>query len=376
MKGTQIVSLSLLMLLYPIGPLTAQQADDEVNELHNELLNETTVMITVNFSKGQPAEYGTGVLLCQEDDRAWILTANHVFAGKSTEPWKQIRLRRIERATIAFYRNSPPAVEADTAFLRKQMKFYTFKPEDLLLISVPLTQRLPSTASLSPPPSDADEQTVSAHGFWKDRGTTWARADGELVGSRMDSSKFQYHTGEVHEGFSGGPLFNQHGELIGINLQRVPGEQTPDGADGEWYGKAQTLNNHEVLSVIDKWVPAQCLENASQMSELAFFVYKKAMRAVSIRRWPEAEELLRQAIAQKSVGGGSVHLEGMRYTRYLPHYHLGLALLNQGRYSDAIREFDRSEAQGVIQDDKRYKKLKRERQKAYEGLRRQAVVAR
>jgi len=372
MKGTQIVSLSLLMLLYPIGPLTAQEVDDELSEQ----LNETTVMITVNFRKGQPAEYGTGVLLCQEDDRAWILTANHVFAGKSTEPWKQIRLRQIERATIAFYRNSPPTVEADTTVLRKQMKFYTFKPEDLLLIAVPLTQQLPSTASLSPPPSDADEQTVSAHGFWKDRGTTWARADGELAGRRTDSSKFLYHTGEVHEGFSGGPLFNQHGELIGINLQRVPGEQTPDGADGEWYGKAQTLNNQEVLSVIDKWVPAKCLENASQMTELAFFVYKKAMRAVSIRRWPEAEELLRQAIAQKSVEGGSVHLEGMRYTRYLPHYNLGLALLNQGSYSDAIREFDRSEAQGVIQDDKRYKKLKRGRQEAYEELSRQAVAAR
>ena len=118
MKGTQIFSLSLLMLLSPTGPLTAQEVDDDLNEQ----LNEKTVMITVNFSRGKAAEYGTGVLLCQEDDRAWILTANHVFAGKSTEPWKQVRLRQIERATIAFYRNSPPAVEADTAVLRKQIK--------------------------------------------------------------------------------------------------------------------------------------------------------------------------------------------------------------------------------------------------------------
>ena len=109
-------------------------------------LNEKTVMITVEFRRGRPPEYGTGVVLCQEDDRAWILTANHVFAGKSTEPWKQLRLSQIDKATISFYRNSPPPIEADNAFLRKQMSFYTFKPEDLLLLSVPLTQKLPSTA--------------------------------------------------------------------------------------------------------------------------------------------------------------------------------------------------------------------------------------
>jgi hypothetical protein len=371
MKGTLVFTLSFLMLLSTPGLLTAQEADEEADEA----LKEKTVMITVNFSKGQPAEYGTGVVLCQENDRAWILTANHVFAGKSSEPWKQLRLRRIEHATIAFYHNSPPAIEADTTVLRKEMSFYTFRPEDLLLLSVPLTQKLPSTATLSPPPSDADEQHITAQGYWKDKGLTWSQVAGELAASREGSTRFLYHTGEVHEGFSGGPLFNQLGELIGINLQRVPGELTPGGTSGEWYGKAQMLNNKEVLSVMDKWMPSKCLESASQLSELAFYVYKKAMRAVSIRSWAEAEELMRQAIAQKSTGGGSVHLEGMRYTRYLPHYHLGLALLKQGNYSDAIREFDRSEAQGVIQDDKRYTKLKRHRLRAYEELRRQAVTA-
>ena len=367
MKGILMFGLSLLVMLSALGPATADDLDEQ--------LKEKTVMITVNFSKGQPPEYGTGVVLCQENDRAWILTANHVFAGKSTEPWKHIRLRNIKHATIAFYRNSPPPIEADTTVLRKQMGFYTFKPEDLLLLSVPLTQKLPSTATLSPPPSEVDEQGISAHGFWKDRGLSWSAVAGELASTREGSTKFLYHTGEVHEGFSGGPLFNQLGELIGINLQRVPGEQTPDGTAGEWYGKAQVINNQEVLSVIDKWMPAKCLESASHLTELAYFLYKKAMREVSIKHWPEAEELLRQAIAQKSVEGGSVHLEGMRYTQYLPHFHLGLALLHLGNYNDAIREFDRSEAQGVIQNDKRYKKLKRGRLEAYEELRRQAVAA-
>ena len=258
MIRTLVVSFGLLVLLSAPGLLTADELDQE--------LKQKTVMITVNFSKGQPAEYGTGVVLCQEDARAWILTANHVFAGKSTEPWKQIRLRRIEHARIDFYRNAPPAIEADTATLRKQFKFYTFKPEDILMFSVPLTQQLTSTATLSPPPSDVEEPAISAYGFWKDKGQTWAAAAGELAFSSAGSNKFLYHTAEVHEGFSGGPLFNLRGELIGINIQRVPGQQTPDGKKDEWYGKAQTLNEKEVLSVIDKWVPAKCLESGCRCS--------------------------------------------------------------------------------------------------------------
>ncbi len=349
--------------------LTAGPAAAQGPELAGEL-KEKTVMITVNFKKGQPAEYGSGVVLCQQDDRLWILTANHVFAGKSKEPWKQIRLSRIERARLAFFRNSPAPVDADSSFLRKQITFYTFKPEDLLLLSVPLAQQLPSIASLSPPPSAGDEQEIRTVGYWKDRGLTWEQAQGELAGEGGAGSKFLYHTGEVHEGFSGGPLFNSLGELIGINVQRVPGDQVPGGEAAAWYGKAQVLNHEDVLSVVDKWVPAKCLESASQLSAMAFFTYRKAMRAVSTRRWVRAEELMRLAVEQKPQEGGSVHLEGMRYSDYLPRYHLGLALFKQGKYSDAIRQWERSEAQGEVQLDRpRYKSLKRLRARAYQALR-------
>jgi hypothetical protein len=340
-------------------------------ELADEL-KEKTVMITVEFSKGQPPEQGSGVVLCQQDDKVWILTANHVFAGKSTAAWEQVRLSRIASATISFYRNSPAPIVADSAFLRGQAAFYTFKPEDLLLLAVPLAERLPSAATLAPPPSEGDEQTVVSVGYRADRGASWAGAGGELVSGSAATSKFLYHTGDVHEGFSGGPVFNAAGELVGINVQRVPGEQTPDGEAGAWYGMAQSLDHQDVLAVLDKWVPARCLKSAGALGELAHLTYRRAMRAVSTRRWAAAEALMRQAIEQQPLEGGSVHLEGMRYTRYLPRYHLGLALYKLGRSSDAIREWERSEAQGEIQEDKRYKTLKRLRERAYEALRRAA----
>ena len=370
-RSTVALTCCLAMLASLPSPVPAQELSAEVADE----LKEKTVMITVDFRRGGATEYGTGVLLCQENERAWILTANHVFAGKSKEQWKQIRLSQIEKATISFFRNYAPKIEADNADLRKEFSFYTFKPEDLLLLSIPLAHRLPSTATLSPPPSEVEDPDVSSVGFWKDRSLSWEQAAGELASTRAGSTKFLYHTGEVHEGFSGGPVWNQLGELIGINIQRVPGEQTPLAQEGAWFGKAQTLNNPEVLSVIDKWVPAACLESASQLAELAFLVYREAMEAISTYDWPAAEQLLSEALQQKPVEGGSVHLEGMRYTRYLPLYHLGLALYKQERYSEAIGAWDRCESQGVIKDDKRYKSLKRLRNRAYEAIRRGQLAA-
>lgn len=357
------------VLAFSFGVAAFAAVAAPAQELADEL-KEKTVMITVQFNKGQPPEQGAGVVLCQQDDKVWILTANHVFAGKSTQAWQQVRPSQIESATISFYRNSPAPVTADSAFLRRPGLFYTFKPEDLLLLAIPLTERLPSTAALASPPSEGDQQTVVTFGYPAERGASWEQAGGELLSGSTATSKFLYHTAEVHEGFSGGPLFNAAGELIGINVQRIPGEQAPGGKAGAWYGMAQALDHQEVLAVLDKWVPARCLKSAGAVSGLAYLTYRNAMRAVSTRNWAEAEALMSQAIEQKPLEGGSVHLEGMRYTQYLPRYHLGLALFRLGKYSDAIRQWERSEAQGEIQQDKRYEKMKRLRERAYQALRR------
>ena len=99
----------------------------------------------------------------------------------------------------------------------------------------------------------------------------------------------------------------------------------------------------------------------------------RAMRAVSVKDWPRAEELMREALSHRVVEGGSVHLEGMRYTRYLPRYHLGLALYRQGKISAALNAWERCEAGGVIKEDKRYGTLVRLRNRAFRQLSRQAA---
>ncbi len=362
--------LALPALLGLLGPAAAPAAEGETTPE----LNEKTVMITVGFARGQPTEVGSGVVLCQQSDRVWILTANHVFAGKSADgSWKQIRPRSIEKAEIGFFGNIAPPFVAEGEAVRDTIEFSTFKPEDLLLVSFPLATRLPSTAALAGPAKQGEPPEVSAVGYWKETQKTWQLATGELLGER--GSKLLYHSADVHEGFSGGPLFNRAGELLGVNVQRVPGEQTPGGEPGSWYGMALALDGGDILAAIDKWVPAACLESAQELGELAYLTHRRAMRAVSVRDWKQAETLMTEALGHKVVEGGSVHLEGMRYTRYLPRYHLGLALYKQGRIDEALREWERSEAGGVIKEDKRYSTLKRLRDRAYKQLSQRARAA-
>jgi hypothetical protein len=62
----------------------------------------------------------------------------------------------------------------------------------------------------------------------------------------------------------------------------------------------------------------------------------------------------------------------MRYTTYLPHYHRGLALYKLGSFGEAIRAWERSEAQGEVQQNRRYGTLKRLKARSYEELRRRS----
>jgi hypothetical protein len=322
---------------------------------------EQTVMITATLARGGSVERGSGVLLCQQDDRVWVLTAAHVLVGsESWKPGKAAMSRRLSELKIEFFGNAAPPIVAKDREIEKRFSFYNaFKPDDLVLVSFPLAKILPSTVALAPEPSPEDTTGVSAVGYWKDQGRAFEHRSGVLENRR--GTKVLRHTAEVREGFSGGPLFNEQGELIGVNVRWDPETNT---------GDALAVDHSDILTSIDQLVPATCLKSAGDLSELAHLTYRKAMRAVGIRDWKDAEKLMRQAVSQHGREGGSVHLEGMRFTRYLPHYHLGLALYKQQKWSDAIREWEISEAQGEIQQDKRFSTLRRLKKRSYQELQR------
>lgn len=342
------------------GPAVAQDSN---------ALKAQTVMITVTRAD-QPAEHGSGVVLCQDDETVYVLTAHHVLAGKSKQPSGKnpLRLKRIEEAEISFFGNSPPPVGKDA------LTVYQVAKEDLLLLSFPMEQKLAPTPLAAPAVVDEeaaedDRPAVVAVGYWKDQAQTWVDRTGTLL---PGGGRLLHHSADIAEGFSGGPLFNEAGALVGINIERVAGAAI--GAEpGSWFGEALVVE--QMLPAIDKWVPAKCLRSDAELSDLAHLTYRRAMQAVSTRRWQRAEELMRQAIEQQSVAGGSVHLEGMRYTTYLPHYHRGLALYKLGNFGEAIRELERSEAQGEIRQNRRYSTLKRLKARSYDALRRQSREA-
>lgn len=348
-----------LAALLLVLPLPAAAADDI-----EPLLKAQTVTIQVE-REGKSPEIGSGVVICQTPDEAYILTARHVLFGKSLPNRRAPGLAGVTRIEISFQRNLllPPVAEAVDRQEEVITKQEAGKEKDLLLLTVPVQGTL-RTAALGAAPAGTElsaggEPTVYAIGYRQgsqDReAEPWAFSQGKLVQRDAD---FLHHSAPITSGFSGGPLFNESGALIGINLRVESGLEI--GADPEVeYGRAILIE--EVIRTIDRWLPAACLQSAEPLRELAYATYRRAMRATSIKDWPEAERLMRETLKHLPWEGGSVHLQGMRYTTYLPHYHLGLALYKNGKCGEALREWGRSEVQQTIRNDKRYRIMKRYR---------------
>ena len=85
--------------------------------------------------------------------------------------------------------------------------------------------------------------------------------------------------------------------------------------------------------------------------------YRRGIEAVDRKRWPEVARLMREAIAENARVGERIKLYGVRFEAYLPHFYLGLALVNTGDCEGAVRAFDASEAGGAVRSTPRYADL-------------------
>src|SRR5262245_40285394 len=78
-------------------------------------LRQQTVRLQVertNADGVKQEENGSGVLLCQVDKQAYVLTANHVIFGKS-RTGRLNSLRDVGKIRLSFYKDAARAVEED-----------------------------------------------------------------------------------------------------------------------------------------------------------------------------------------------------------------------------------------------------------------------
>jgi tetratricopeptide (TPR) repeat protein len=82
--------------------------------------------------------------------------------------------------------------------------------------------------------------------------------------------------------------------------------------------------------------------------------FSKAIAAINLKRWSEAEQALERAVAENpnesrnqvcaSMGGG------IDCREYLPYYHLGVARFGMGDFAGAVEAFEKSLGQQKVQD--------------------------
>jgi S1-C subfamily serine protease len=367
-----IKTTTLLAIL--LFPGLAAAAPPKPGPVDQDWLRRQTVRLQV--VRNGEEENGSGVILCQVDKQAYVLTANHVLFGKSRNG-KSGSLLDVSRITLSFFKDAKPVEEIRSGDEEKNRPAFTVNQvpgKDLLLLSFEEPADLAAFAAPGKAPAQTDlaagpAPRVQAVGYFQGKAESWAVLPGEL---RRRSDEYLYHSTQIREGFSGGPLFDEAGALIGINVQ-IAGEEK-DGGGLEAYA----LPIDQVLAAVDKWVPATCLpRNDEESWRRAGDLYREAMRSVSLQDWTKAERQLREALEQRPFEGGSVHLQGMRYTEYLPHYHLGLALYHQDQdhYGEALRELAVSEVQGVVRANKRYKTLVKIRERCREKMKAKALNA-
>lgn len=103
------------------------------------------------------------------------------------------------------------------------------------------------------------------------------------------------------------------------------------------------------------WGPALLLATALALGppplhaqERSFLdAYKAGVDAAEAEDWPEAERLMRAAIAGRAEEADRL-IRHFHLRPYIPHFYLGLALAERGECQEALEAFAESERQGVV----------------------------
>ena len=306
-----------LALLATVLPIQAPA------ELSQEVLG-SVVMIEVQ-GQGVPS-FGTGVVLYSQENEITIATAAHVLYGRYGCSGEKTRFGANPTWKLSFYSNQPATIAAQASdqdvFRLKALR----KDLDLALIRVRVDagQDLPRGIELgSPDPQSVNPDLVAAEGSRGDvtavgyasstsnlANRMWIERSGPILDINPDRV---VHSADIEVGFSGGPLFSEEGKLLGINTCF---DTRPEVL-------AYAVPTDTLLRTFRGLINP--LRMRGDVDDLAYEIYREGLRAVAHKDWARVRKLMAQARDRYGNEGGTIHLRGMRYTRYLPSYYLGLA---------------------------------------------------
>jgi len=94
------------------------------------------------------------------------------------------------------------------------------------------------------------------------------------------------------------------------------------------------------------------------------YYFQARDRDIPDRRWGDCVKNLREALRLRPTPGTNVQTYGLQFVDYLPHYYLGVCLLEQQEFVAATEAFNRAEQQGSIRKTQLFADLVRRRGEA------------
>ena len=86
----------------------------------------------------------------------------------------------------------------------------------------------------------------------------------------------------------------------------------------------------------------------AQADDKWYELYQSALKAIAGHKWADAEKKLKGALETGPPSGRQVRMYGVRFIDYLPEYQLGIVYFNQQRYADALEQFAKVQASGLV----------------------------
>jgi tetratricopeptide (TPR) repeat protein len=82
-----------------------------------------------------------------------------------------------------------------------------------------------------------------------------------------------------------------------------------------------------------------------------FDLYRQAIVHAELEEWGGVEKKIQESLQLNPRPQRNVRIYGMWHASYIPYFYLGLAKYRQGLYPEALSNFQKEEAAGVVQHD-------------------------